>query len=162
MNLSSTVTKGLLGFMLVLPLSPMANASCSPAETERLQKVAQAVVGALPALNYSATRRARFEVTADQATGGLGVKFSNSRKTLFEQTLNLQELAPDVVPGCQLVGQPAKRKPANGMFLRLSCEATQATPGCAIVIQPGLNRSGQFGWSYRITGNRMLTPAQSR
>lgn len=162
MNLGSNVIKGFLAFLLVLPLSPMANASCSSADAERLQKVAQAVVGSLPALNYSATRRARFKVTADDSTGALNVKYSNVRRTLFEQSLNIQELAPDVVPGCKLVGRPAQGRPANGLFLRLSCEAPQTTPGCAIVIQPGLNRSGQFGWTFRVTGNRAITPARSR
>jgi hypothetical protein len=160
MNLDSTVVKGLLAFVLVLPLSPLAHASCSQADAQRFEKVAQAVVGAFPAVNYSASRRGRFKVSADQDTGALDVKFSNLRRTLFEQTLNLQELAPDVLPGCQLVGRPAQGRPANGLFLRLSCQAPQATPGCAIVIQPGLNRSGQSGWSYRVTGNRMITPAR--
>ena len=162
MKLRSNVIKGFLAFMLVLPLSPMANASCSSADAERLQKVAQAVVGALPNLNYSAVRRAKFKVTADESTGALNLKYSNLRRTLFEQSINIQELAPDVVPGCKLVGRPAKGRPANGLFLRLACEAPQSTPGCAIVIQPGLNRSGQFGWTFRVTGNRALMPAQSR
>ncbi|MCX7112451.1 MAG: hypothetical protein NTX45_20450 [Proteobacteria bacterium] len=162
MNLDSKVIKGFLAFILVLPLSPMANASCSSADAERLQKVAQAVVGSFPALNYSVTRRARFRVSADDSTGALNVKFSNVRRTLFEQPLNIQELAPDVVPGCKLVGRPAQGRPANGLFLRLSCEAPQSTPGCAIVIQPGLNRSRQFGWTYRVTGNRAIMPAKSR
>lgn len=162
MNLGSNVIKGFLAFLIVLPLSPMANAHCSSADAERLQKVAQAVVDSLPTLNYSATRRAKFKVTADDSTGALNVEFSNVRRTLFEQSLNIQELAPEVVPGCKLVGRPAQGRPGNGLFLRLSCEAPQTTPGCAIIIQPGLNRSGQFGWTFRVTGNRMITPAQSR
>jgi len=160
MNLDSNVVKGFLAFMLVLPLSPLAQASCSSADVQRIEKVAQAVVGAFPTVNYSAARRGRFKVSGDQATGALEIKFSNLRRTVFNQTLNLQELAPDVAPGCQLVGRPAKGRPANGLFLRLSCQAPQATPGCAIVIQPGLNRSGQSGWSYRVTGNRMIMPAR--
>ena len=160
MNLASNVVKGLLAFLLVLPLSPLAHASCSSADAQRLEKIAQAVTGSLPTVNYSAARRGRFKVSGDQAKGALDVKFSNVRRTLFEQTLNLQELAPDVAPGCQLAGRPAQGKPANGLFLRLSCQAPQSTPGCAIVIQPGLNRSGQSGWSYRVTGNRMITPAR--
>ena len=160
MNLASNAVKGFLAFMLVLPLSPLAHASCSSADAQRLEKIAQAVVGSFPTVNYSAVRRARFKTSEDQATGAVEVKFSNLRRTLFEQTLNLQELAPDVVPGCQLVGRPAQGRPANGLFLRLSCQAPQSTPGCAIVIQPGLNRSGQFGWHYRVTGNRMITSAR--
>ena len=160
MNLASNAVKGFLAFMLVLPLSPLAHASCSSADVQRLEKVAQAVVGSFPTVNYSAARRGRFKTSGDQATGAVEVKFSNLRRTLFEQTLNLQELAPDVVPGCQLVGRPAQGRPANGLFLRLSCQAPQSTPGCAIVIQPGLNRSGQSGWHYRVTGNRMITPAR--
>ena len=100
MKLRSNVIKGFLAFMLVLPLSPMANASCSTADAERLEKVAQAVVGALPTLNYSAVRRAKFKVTADESTGALNLKYSNLRRTLFEQSINIQELAPDVVPCC--------------------------------------------------------------
>jgi len=90
----------------------------------------------------------------------LDVKFSNLRRTLFEKSLNLQELAPDVAPGCQLAGRPAQGRPANGLFLRLSCQAPQSTPGCAIVIQPGMNRSGKSGWTFRVTGNRKLMPAR--
>ncbi len=160
MKLDSKVVKGLLAFMLVLPLSPLAQASCSSANAQRVEKIAQAVVGAFPTVNYSAARRGRFTTSADQATGALNVKFSNLRRTLFEQTLNLQELAPDVAPGCQLVGRPAQGRPRNGLFLRLSCEAPQLAPGCAIVIQPGLNRSGQSGWHYRVTGNRMIMAAR--
>ena len=162
MNHVANLGKALLAFVLLLPFSTMSYASCSPAEGERMQKVAQAVVGALPRVNYSAARRGRFTVSPDQSTGAVAVKFSNLRRTLFEQTLNLQELTPNEFPGCHLVARPAKGRPGNGLFLRLGCEAAHASPGCAIVIQPGKNRSGESGWTFRVTGNRVLVPANNR
>lgn len=156
MKFSSNIVKWLAGFALFLPMTASVQAGCTTAEIEKLQTVAKAVVGALPAVNFSAARRARFEVTPDQTNGSLAVKYSNLRRTLFEQNLNLKELAPDVGQSCGLVGRRAQGRPGNGLFLRLSCEPAQSTPGCSIVIQPGVNRSGHSGWTYRISSNRVV------
>lgn len=160
MTLVSNLRKALVALVLFWPLAPRAQAHCSPADGERFEKIAKAVVDSLPRVNYSASRRGRFKVSADQSTGALDIKFSNVRRTLFTQTLNLQELVPDVAPGCRLDGRPAQGRPANGLFLQLACQPPQSSPGCAIVIQPGLNRSGESGWTYRVSAHRRAASAR--
>jgi len=160
MTLMSNLRKTLAVLILAWPLAPLAQAPCSAADAERFEKIAKAAVAALPRINYSTTRRGRFKVSSDQSTGAMEATFSNARRTLFTQTLNLQELTPDVAPGCRLDGRPAAGRPANGLFLQLACQPPQPTPACAIVIQPGLNRAGKSGWTYRVSANRR--PASAR
>jgi hypothetical protein len=160
MTCGSNLKTALLATALVWPLSPLAQTTCSRADAERFETIAKAAVDALPRVNYSASRRARFKVAEAQSTEALELTFSNKRRTLFTQTLNLQEMAPDVAPGCRLEGRPAHGRPANGLFLRLACQAPQIAPRCAIVIQPGINRGGESGWTYRVIADRSKKSAR--
>lgn len=155
MNIPTLIKRVCFTLVLLFPISAMSGTNCNQEDASKVQQIAKKLAASFPVISYQLARRGKFSTTNNPDTGTVVFTFASSRgKKLFERSAKLEELDPDTtLPGCGMQSKPRKGKPANRLVTTFECGPEKISFGCAMEIQPGINRRGKSGWTYRVMNN---------